>query len=191
MHTIHACQSRVFEAPFGEVSICCERGEEDTAICALIFGGVDACRLLVERRTGDGAEFTSSAHDPLVRDGLERAWTALSAYFSSGEIDRTVPLCAGGSAFDRAVWAHLGSIERGRTQTYGQVARMLGKPRAAQAVGGACGRNPIAIFVPCHRVLDARGDLHGYAGGLERKRALLEIEGVWSGLSVGLPEAAA
>lgn len=85
---------------------------------------------------------------------------------------------SGGTAFQRSVWNALRTIEPGRTRSYGEVARRLGRPGAARAVGGACGANPIPVFIPCHRVLAAKGRLGGFSGGLSWKRRLLLREGV-------------
>jgi methylated-DNA-[protein]-cysteine S-methyltransferase len=82
-----------------------------------------------------------------------------------------------GGAFERRVWDLVAAVPYGATVTYGDLARRLGAPNAARAVGAANGANPLPIVVPCHRVLGARGALTGYAGGLERKRLLLEHEG--------------
>ncbi|HEX8199808.1 MAG TPA: methylated-DNA--[protein]-cysteine S-methyltransferase [Isosphaeraceae bacterium] len=81
-----------------------------------------------------------------------------------------------GTAFQRRVWDALRAIPVGSTRSYGDLARELGRPGAARAVGSACGKNPVALFVPCHRVVRGDGDLGGYHWGLERKRALLAIE---------------
>jgi methylated-DNA-[protein]-cysteine S-methyltransferase len=82
-----------------------------------------------------------------------------------------------GGAFERRVWAHVAAIPYGTTTTYGEIAAALDAPGAARAVGAANGRNPIPLIVPCHRVIGAKGALTGYAGGLDRKRRLLEHEG--------------
>jgi methylated-DNA-[protein]-cysteine S-methyltransferase len=89
-----------------------------------------------------------------------------------------------GSPFQRRVWDELRTIPRGTTVTYAELAARIGMPRAARAVGAAVARNPISIVVPCHRVVGADGSLTGYAGGVERKRALLALEGA---LAAGLP----
>jgi methylated-DNA-[protein]-cysteine S-methyltransferase len=104
---------------------------------------------------------------------------AIRAYFA-GElrvIDK-IPTATGGSEFQRRVWAGLREIPAGTTLGYGKLAERVGKPKASRAVGLANGANPIAIVVPCHRVIGADGTLTGYGGGLERKRWLLEHEGV-------------
>lgn len=94
--------------------------------------------------------------------------------------DRTsfdVPVASRGTDFQRRVWNALERIPYGETTTYGRIAAELGTARAVRAVGLAVGRNPISIVVPCHRVVGSTGSLTGYAGGLERKRALLDLEG--------------
>lgn len=100
----------------------------------------------------------------------------LDSYFAGERIEFDLPLAPAGSGFQRAVWAALRDIPYGETATYGEIARRIGRPDAVRAVGAANGSNPIAIVVPCHRVIGADGALTGYAGGLERKRFLLELE---------------
>jgi O-6-methylguanine DNA methyltransferase len=85
---------------------------------------------------------------------------------------------SGGTTFQRQVWDALRKIARGRTKSYGEIARAIGRPRAVRAVGGACGANPIPVLIPCHRVLAANGKLGGFSGGLNWKRKLLLGEGV-------------
>lgn len=108
----------------------------------------------------------------------------LSVYFSGKEPDFMPPLAPAGTPFQQAVWKILRTIAYGQTITYGQIASQLaaqsGKRVSAQAVGGAVGRNPISILIPCHRVLGADGSLTGYAGGIEKKQYLLRLEGVES-----------
>ncbi len=108
-----------------------------------------------------------------------RRW--LEVYFSGRAPGFVPPLRLDGTQFQRAVWAILAGIPYGATRTYGEIAAQLARERglermSAQAVGGAVGRNPISLIVPCHRVVGASGGLTGYAGGLERKRALLTLE---------------
>ena len=101
----------------------------------------------------------------------------LDAYFAGERVLFDVPLNLDGApAFFASVWRQVLAIPFGTTVTYGELARRLGRPTAARAVGMANGRNPISIIVPCHRVIGARGGLTGYAGGLERKRYLLRHE---------------
>ena len=105
----------------------------------------------------------------------------LQAYFAGENPDFTPPLAPQGTAFQKAVWDILLTIPYGETTSYGAIAARLAKTRglphfSAQAVGGAVGRNPISLLIPCHRVVAADGSLTGYAGGLEKKRFLLRLE---------------
>ena len=103
-----------------------------------------------------------------------RHW--LDAYFAGNPMTLDFPLSLAGTVFQRRVWALLAETPYGETTTYGQLAKKLGEHMSAQAVGQAVGRNPIAIIIPCHRCLGARGQLTGYAWGLERKQWLLRHE---------------
>lgn len=100
----------------------------------------------------------------------------LAAYFAGISTTFTVPLDFRGSDFQRSVWAALLAIPHGETRSYGEIARAIGRPGAARAVGAANGRNPISIIAPCHRVIGGSGGLTGFAGGLEAKRWLLDHE---------------
>jgi methylated-DNA-[protein]-cysteine S-methyltransferase len=100
----------------------------------------------------------------------------LDEYFDGARCTFDVPLAMAGSAFQRRVWDALRDIPYGETASYGQLARRIGVPSASRAVGVANGQNPVCVIVPCHRVIGADGSLTGYAGGLERKRLLLELE---------------
>ncbi|ATG55439.1 cysteine methyltransferase [Brachybacterium ginsengisoli] len=111
--------------------------------------------------------------DPLL-DAAERQ---LLDYLDGAREGFDLPLDARGTDFQREVWAQLRTIPRGSTTTYGEIARALDRPRAAQAVGAAVGSNPLSIVVPCHRVLGSAGAMTGYAGGIETKQALLLLEG--------------
>jgi methylated-DNA-[protein]-cysteine S-methyltransferase len=102
--------------------------------------------------------------------------TQLEEYFAGTRTTFAVPLSPQGAPFEREVWRALEEIPYGETVSYGEIARRVGQPGAARAVGTANGRNPIAVIVPCHRVIGADGSLTGYGGGLERKRLLLELE---------------
>ena len=102
----------------------------------------------------------------------------LTEYFAGQRREFDLPLSPSGTDFQRRVWELLREIPYGETVTYGELARRLGNPRAARAVGMACNRNPIAIVVPCHRVVGSTGSLTGYAGGLDTKAFLLKLEGV-------------
>lgn len=100
----------------------------------------------------------------------------LGEYFAGTRTAFYVPLAPRGTEFQRRVWAALCDIPYGATETYGELAARIGSPRGTRAVGAATGRNPIGIIVPCHRLVGAGGALTGYAGGLDRKRWLLDLE---------------
>lgn len=112
---------------------------------------------------------------------LKQTREQLSAYFAGERTTFDVPLGAEGTAFQREVWRELRQIPFGETISYGEMARRIGRPRAARAVGDANRRNPIGIIVPCHRVIGVTGELVGYAGGLSVKRWLLDHEARRSG----------
>lgn len=112
------------------------------------------------------------AHPLLLRTEKE-----LNEYFSRSRKSFTVPLDMRGTCFQKQVWEALLGIPFGETRTYGQLAKQLGNPKATRAVGAANGRNPIAIIVPCHRVIGFSGKLTGFAGGLDAKDHLLKLEG--------------
>jgi methylated-DNA-[protein]-cysteine S-methyltransferase len=107
---------------------------------------------------------------------LEPARRQLTEYFAGERTEFDLPLRPTGAPFQLRVWEKLATIPYGETVSYGEIARELGHPTASRAVGAANGRNPIAIVVPCHRVIGANGSLTGYAGGLDQKRALLDLE---------------
>ena len=109
---------------------------------------------------------------------LARACQQLTDYFAGTRTTFDLPLDAAGSAFEQRVWDALRTIPYGATTSYGELARRLGDIKATRAVGAANGKNPIPIIVPCHRVVGAKGELTGFGGGLDRKRWLLEHEGV-------------
>ncbi|HWI11181.1 MAG TPA: methylated-DNA--[protein]-cysteine S-methyltransferase [Burkholderiaceae bacterium] len=131
-----------------------------------------------------GAWFEGQKHHPgplgAVRrpdDALLRAAAdQLHAYFTGARDAFELPLDLHGTAFQRAVWQALLAIPGGRTRSYGEIAGALGAASAVRAVGGAVGRNPLSVVVPCHRVVGSDGSMTGYAGGVERKRALLALE---------------
>jgi methylated-DNA-[protein]-cysteine S-methyltransferase len=100
----------------------------------------------------------------------------LDEYFAGDRTDFDLPLAPTGTDFQRLVWAGLCAIPYGETISYGELAERIGRPNAQRAVGLANGRNPIAVIVPCHRVIGADGSLTGYGGGLDRKQLLLGLE---------------
>lgn len=130
-----------------------------------------------------GVYFEDHRRRPELDDVPERAdhpvivaaSTALAQYFE-GASPGLPPMRAPGTAFQQDVWRALAAIPPGETRTYGEVAAAVGRPSAVRAVGAAIGANPVSILVPCHRVIGADGSITGYAGGVERKRALLALE---------------
>ncbi len=150
-----------FDSPLGEVLV----AATGQGVCGVYFVG--------QKYFPANADTWIDAPDrPLLR----QARAELREYFAGARTTFTVPLDPRGTPFQRRVWGALQSIGYGTTTTYGAIGGQLGDGGAARAVGAAVGRNPISIIVPCHRVVGANGALTGYAGGLERKRALLKLE---------------
>ena len=145
---------------------------DSESLCALEFEDREARLMDGLQRRYDRVSLTST-QNPF---GLSQQ---VQAYLE-GELDslQSVPLNPGGTAFQQAVWTALRQIPAGTTASYQDLAIRIGKPAACRAVGMANGRNPIAIAIPCHRIVGSNGKLTGYAGGLERKRWLLEHEGI-------------
>jgi methylated-DNA-[protein]-cysteine S-methyltransferase len=152
-------------SPVGELMLC---GDEH-ALTALHLPGLHPAPGPDWRR--DDARFADVARQ-------------LEQYFAGDRTTFDVELRPSGGDFEREVWAELVRIPYGETASYGELARRLGRPTAARAVGAANGRNPIAVIVPCHRVIGSDGSLTGYAGGLECKRALLDLEAGRSALNL-------
>ncbi len=138
----------------------------DTAVVAIYFADHHRARALPARQLGPGVR-----HDLLDRAALE-----LEEYLHGARRSFTLPLAAGGTPFQRAVWDALTAIPFGETRSYSEIALAIGRPRAVRAVGAANALNPISVVVPCHRVIGSSGDLTGYAGSMERKRWLLGHE---------------
>jgi methylated-DNA-[protein]-cysteine S-methyltransferase len=122
---------------------------------------------------GHVAHLGEAAHDPAV---LAEPVRQLEEYFAGRRRAFDLPLALDGTAFERSVWNELLGIPYGETTSYGALAKAIGRPDAARDVGGAVGRTPVPIVVPCHRVVGSDGSLTGYGGGLDRKRALLDLE---------------
>jgi methylated-DNA-[protein]-cysteine S-methyltransferase len=117
-----------------------------------------------------------TAFGPRGDQGFEEVARQLGEYLDGDRSAFELPLKVSGGEFDRRVWELIAGIPYGETTTYGEIARALGAGTEPRDVGAAVGRNPLSIIIPCHRVVGATGRLTGYAGGLDRKRALLEIE---------------
>lgn len=118
----------------------------------------------------------SESGSPKAAANLARAERQLREYFDGKRTEFDLPLDLQGTEMQQRVWKRLQEIPFGKTLSYGDLARRVGSPKAARAVGSACGKNPVSLVVPCHRVIGTDGGLHGYGGGLWRKKALLEHE---------------
>lgn len=159
--------------PLGPMTL----GATDAGACLCEFN--DRRALPAER--ADLQRIFHTAFEPGTNEHLDLLARELAAYFVGSLRAFTVPLDTPGTPFERAVWSKLLEIPYGSTTSYGAIARDLKKPGAPRAVGRTNGRNRLAIVVPCHRVIDSSGALHGYGGGLERKRWLLDHEASHSG----------
>ncbi|OFW31324.1 MAG: hypothetical protein A3H97_25215 [Acidobacteria bacterium RIFCSPLOWO2_02_FULL_65_29] len=154
----------------------------DEALCALEFAGRGRLTRLEARLDRWYAPYTivHGANEVTVQT---RAW--LGEYFAGASAGMSAPtglaIDARGAPFELRVWRALGDIPAGTTSTYGAIAKQLGSAGASRAVGLANGANPLAILVPCHRVIGSNGTLTGYGGGLEKKRWLLDHERRWAG----------
>jgi O-6-methylguanine DNA methyltransferase len=143
-------------------------------VCNISLGDRGAGALLawLSRNVGPG--------EPLeAPDVMGVATSQLREYFSGDRRDFTLPLDVRGTTFQKAVWSQVSRIPYGATATYGDIAQLVGKPRASRAVGGAVGANPLPIVIPCHRVIGAGGDLTGFGSGLAIKESLLRLEGAY------------
>ena len=129
-------------------------------------------------RTGQAARSSAPPSAQIRR--WHRATAAAVKNTLAGRAVRNLPPLdfSGGTEFQRAVWHALQKIPAGQTRSYGEIAQLIGRPKAVRAVGGACGANPIPLLIPCHRVLAANGKIGGFSGGLDWKRRLLQREGV-------------
>lgn len=159
---------RIVDSPVGPLTLAVD---DDGALCGLYTDG---------QRHHPGVEALGERDDTVA----EEAVVQLGEYFAGERVSFDLRLAPRGTPFQQGVWEALRAIPPGETRSYGQVASALGVPGASRAVGAATGRNPISIVVPCHRLVGSSGALTGYAGGVERKRWLLEHE---AGLHVAPP----
>lgn len=155
-----------YASPLGGMTLV----SDGTALVGLYFDG--------QKYAAEGLDATHTQKNLPV---FEEARRWLDVYFSGRKPDFTPPTAPAGTAFQQSVWEILRTIPYGETTTYGAIARRIeqntGCRMSAQAVGGAVGRNPISILIPCHRVIGADGSLTGYAGGIDKKERLLRWEG--------------
>ena len=157
-----------FPSPLGELVLTAS----DTALTGVFFP------VQSNRSPEEQSEWVEDDGRAPAGGLFARARRQLTEYFDRTRTTFDLPLDATGSPFERRVWDLLRTIPYGATTSYGELARRLGDPHATRAVGAANGKNPIPIIVPCHRVVGVRGELTGFGGGLDRKRWLLEHEGV-------------
>jgi len=151
-----------YDSPLGPMIV----AATDTGLAGLWFEG--------QRHMPDTSSWPHAPKHPVLLDAMAQ----LRDYFAGRRTRFELPLdLQGGTAFQQSVWHALLAIPAGGTTSYGDISQQVGRPAAVRAVGAAVGRNPVSIVVPCHRVLGRDGSLTGYAGGLERKSALLELEG--------------
>ena len=156
----------IADSPLGRMLI----AATDKGICAIQFARTDG-----ELMEGLKREFPFAVRRP--DDGELQAWVSTLLHHLRGkDLNSSLPLDIRATAFQRRVWAYLQSIPFGETKSYGEVAKAIGKPRAFRAVARACATNPVAVAIPCHRVVREDGGMGGYRWGLERKKALLEME---------------
>ena len=156
-----------FESPLGSLIA----AATDKGLAGLWFDGQ---RHLPSELTGAAVWPTDDDH-PVLKHAAQQ----LEEYFNGMRNTFDLPLdLSHGTAFQQSVWQALLAIAPGSTASYGEISARIGNPAAVRAVGAAVGRNPVSIIVPCHRVMGADGSLTGYAGGLDRKTALLTLEGV-------------
>ncbi len=152
---------KIIASPVGDLTLVAG----DHGLVAILWQDDDPDRVRMEARV------EASDHPVLVETAKQ-----LAAYFA-GKLERfDVPLDFRGTDFQKQVWAALLTIPFGQTRSYGEIARQIGRPSASRAVGAANGRNPISIIAPCHRVIGSAGALTGFAGGLDAKRYLLDLE---------------
>jgi methylated-DNA-[protein]-cysteine S-methyltransferase len=150
------------ETPLGTVRMAARGG----ALVGMWFDGQK-----YDARAGD--DWREAPDDPVLREAARQ----LDEYFAGERARFDLALAPDGTPFQQRVWRAVAEVPAGATTSYGEIARRLGCPRSVRAVGAAIGRNPLIVVVPCHRILGAGGALTGYAGGLERKVALLKLEG--------------
>jgi methylated-DNA-[protein]-cysteine S-methyltransferase len=152
-----------------------------------ILLGADASGRLTLARFGDDPDAVTSPHGVDAAHAastvLDDTTAQLLEYFGGRRTCFEIPLAMDGSPFQRRVWTRLQQIPYGTTVSYGRLAAQVGRPGAARAVGHANARNPIAVIVPCHRVIGSSGRLTGYGGGLTTKQHLLDLEAKVAGLS--------
>jgi methylated-DNA-[protein]-cysteine S-methyltransferase len=150
----------------------------DSPIGRLLLAGTDSVLTHLEFLRHKPAPPALAAL-PERAEPFREAIRQLRAYFDGRLRAFDLPLAPSGTPFQMSVWRALQEIPYGEVITYGELACRVGRPAAPRAAGAACGRNPLAVIIPCHRVVGSAGDLHGFGGGLDVKQQLLTLEGSW------------
>lgn len=151
---------------------------EKTPVGRILVAGDDDGLKFVQFREDDSAEQLIQDDWEQNERALKNAVQQIHAYFAGKLTSFDLPLAPEGTAFQKKVWKALCKVKFGATASYGEIAKAIGNPAACRAVGLANGRNPIAIVIPCHRIIGTNGKLVGYGGGLDRKKTLLALEGL-------------
>lgn len=155
--------SATLTTPIGELTLVAD----ESALVAVLWPDDDPRRV-----PGAAAAAVAGERHPV----LDRCAEELLDYFEGNRTSFDIPLAPRGTPFQQQVWAALCTIPYGETRSYGELAAAIGRPKSARAVGAANGRNPLSIVIPCHRVVGADGSLTGFAGGVDTKRQLLDLE---------------
>lgn len=160
-----------------------ESATQETVTHTVIESPIGRLTLVNEMGMLAGVYMSEHTHRPepgrfgtKVDNGFDSVVRQIDEYFRGDRTEFTIPLALGGTPFQQEVWTALRTIPYGHTWSYRELAEVLGRPTAVRAVAAANGKNPVSIVVPCHRVVGSDGSMTGYAGGLERKRFLLDRE---------------
>jgi methylated-DNA-[protein]-cysteine S-methyltransferase len=166
---------KTMKSPVGQLKLVASH----SGLAAILWENEDPKRVNIDRTSGSDDTVlhgTTLALEDKNHPILVETERQLTEYFSGERKSFTLKLDPVGTDFQRRVWKVLSLIPYGQTRSYGEIAKQIGNPQASRAVGGANGRNPISIVIPCHRVIGATGDLTGFGGGLKIKAQLLELE---------------
>jgi len=169
----------VYQSRLGPITL----AATDTGVCWVEFGEGDATKLSLMRWAKKWLHTENITYAP---EFFLKATEQLDEYFAGERREFTLPLDVYGTPFQKLVWNQLRQIPYGETKSYKDIALAINAAKAVRAIGGANNKNPLSIFVPCHRVIGSNGALVGYGGGLDIKEHLLQLEGVLERSEVGL-----
>lgn len=164
-------QIQLYQSPCGELLL----GSFNDKLCMCDWTSNQERRTIIDKRIQKGLQASFEMKDSEV---IMSAITQLDEYFSNQRKEFDIPLLLVGTTFQKSVWSELTNIPYGKTISYSQVSQMLNNPKAIRAVANSIGANAISIFIPCHRVIGSNHQLTGYAGGLEAKEKLLNLESI-------------